>query len=149
MKMSALDNIMSFDELLPNVVRSDGTTQTFDWSAISKNLQKETGMQKETAEEIAILVCRELLKFKLSYLTAPLIREVTCIVLLQGGYILERFKYTRVGMPVFELDLEESRWLKKWNDEDNLDVTIGEKVLEEYHKVKNAIYEIEQGENVT
>jgi hypothetical protein len=78
-----------------------------------------------------------------------LIREVTCIVLLQNGYILERFKYTRVGMPLFELDLTKADWVLNWKDEGNLDVIIGEKVLKEYDKVKQAIRNIELGENVT
>jgi len=55
------------------------------------------------AGQIAQEVEEELSRMKLEYVTAPLIREIANVKLLEHGMELERAKYTRLGMPVFDV----------------------------------------------
>ena len=85
-------------------VRTSKTSmERFDRGKIVESLIKETEIQKEMAERIAKGVERELERLKLGYVTAPLIREIVCVKLLEHGLEKERARYTRLGMPVYDV----------------------------------------------
>ncbi len=85
-------------------VRTSKTVlEGFDRKKIVESLIKETELKREKAERVAKEVERELEKLKLSYVTAPLIREIACVKLLEYGLEKERARYTRLGMPVFDV----------------------------------------------
>ncbi|RLI92061.1 MAG: anaerobic ribonucleoside-triphosphate reductase, partial [Candidatus Altiarchaeales archaeon] len=85
-------------------VRTSRTTlETFDRKHIVNSLVKETGIDRKLAEKIARDVGRELERMRLNYVTAPLIREIVNVKLLERGLERERAKYTRLGMPVYDV----------------------------------------------
>ncbi|HDN90751.1 MAG TPA: anaerobic ribonucleoside-triphosphate reductase, partial [Candidatus Aenigmarchaeota archaeon] len=64
---------------------------------------KETGLKEEVAEKIAKEAEEEIKRMNLEFVSAPLVREVVCIKLLEHGLEEERKKYTRLGRPVYDV----------------------------------------------
>ena len=77
--------------------------EKFSREKIVKSLIRETGLDEKKAKKIAKEVEKELEKLRLEFVTAPLIRELVCVKLLQHGLEKERAKYTRLGMPVYDV----------------------------------------------
>ncbi|MDR3223183.1 MAG: anaerobic ribonucleoside-triphosphate reductase [Methanobrevibacter sp.] len=77
--------------------------ESFDLSKIANNLVKETGASQETAFEIATQVWKELKKLNIEYLTSPIIREIVNAKLVEHGLEDLRSKYTRLGIPVYNI----------------------------------------------
>jgi len=71
--------------------------------AITKSLVEETAISREVAEEIAREVINEVRKLDLKFISGPLVREITCVKLLERGLEEERKKYTRLGKPVYDV----------------------------------------------
>jgi len=85
-------------------VRTSKTTlERFDRKKIIQSLMKETQLDKNDAYMIVKQVELELERMRVSYVTAPLIREITCVKLLENGLEKERARYTRLGMPVYDV----------------------------------------------
>jgi len=85
-------------------VRTSKTTfEKFDSEKITKSLIRETGLDENTSREIAKKVEEELQGLKLEYVTAPLIREIANVKLIESGLEEIRAKYTRLGMPVYDV----------------------------------------------
>lgn len=82
---------------------SRGTLEPFDYRMIEKSLAKETGISPESAIHVAKEVEAKLRKLKVNYLTAPLIREIVTVQLLEEGMEEARSRYTRLGMPVYDV----------------------------------------------
>jgi len=82
---------------------SQSMFEPFDCNKIINSLIKETGINQKTAEKIAKKVRKELNKLRLEFVTAPLIREFVCAELLRAGMEEARAKYTRLGMPVYDV----------------------------------------------
>lgn len=82
---------------------SRGTLDRFDCRMIEGSLVKEASLSKEVASHVAKEVETKLRKLKVSYLTAPLIREVVTVQLLEEGLEDARSQYTRLGMPVYDV----------------------------------------------
>lgn len=86
------------------MVRTSKTTlERFDRIKIVKSLITETTITRQNAEFIAREVERELGRLRLNYVTAPLIREIVNVKLLEHGLERERASYTRLGMPVYDV----------------------------------------------
>ncbi|SCM55639.1 Anaerobic ribonucleotide-triphosphate reductase [Methanothermobacter wolfeii] len=77
--------------------------ETFDQKKIEENLIREAGASPEVAEEIASEVWKELKKLNVEYLTAPMIREVVNTKLIEHGLETLRKRYTRLGIPVYNI----------------------------------------------
>ncbi|WP_066972086.1 anaerobic ribonucleoside-triphosphate reductase [Methanobrevibacter filiformis] len=77
--------------------------EPFDLAKIANTLIQETGASQERAFEIASDVWKELKKLTVEYLTAPMIREIVNTKLLEGGHEDLRSKYTRLGIPVYNI----------------------------------------------
>ena len=79
------------------------TIEPFDKSKIANTLIQETQTTPKLANKIANEVYKELKKLQLDYLTAPIIREMVNTKLTENGLESLRRKYTRLGMPVYNI----------------------------------------------
>ncbi|MEW6010917.1 anaerobic ribonucleoside-triphosphate reductase [Methanobacterium alkalithermotolerans] len=77
--------------------------ETFDQTKIEDTLVVETGASRELAYSIASDVWKELKKLNVEYLTAPMIREIVNTKLVEHGLETLRKKYTRLGIPVYNI----------------------------------------------
>ncbi len=77
--------------------------ETFDQTKIEDTLVVETGASRELAHSIASDVWKELKKLNVEYLTAPMIREIVNTKLVEHGLETLRKKYTRLGIPVYNI----------------------------------------------
>ncbi|NVM55478.1 MAG: helix-turn-helix domain-containing protein, partial [Candidatus Helarchaeota archaeon] len=85
-------------------VRTSGyAIEHFDRSKITEALIREAKVPTDLAEEIAKEAEEQLMKAKVKYLTAPLIREVVNGILVLKGYEQYRHNLTRLGLPPFEI----------------------------------------------
>ena len=82
---------------------SRDTIEAFDLSKIANTLVEETGASQETAFQIASDVWKELKKLNVDFLTAPMIREIVNTKLVEYGLEDLRSRYTRLGIPVFNI----------------------------------------------
>ncbi|HMK46271.1 MAG TPA: anaerobic ribonucleoside-triphosphate reductase [Methanocella sp.] len=82
---------------------SRGMLEPFDYRMIESSLVRETGISQESAIHVAKEVEAKLRKLKVGYLTSPLIREIVTVQLLEDGMEEARSKYTRLGMPVYDV----------------------------------------------
>ena len=87
------------------VRESSQRIEEFDTSKIIQSLIKEANVPLELAQNIASEAESRILKFQLTYLTSPLIREIVNSILLEQG--LEQYwkRLSRLGMPVYDLEL--------------------------------------------
>jgi len=87
------------------VRESSQKIEEFDTSKIVQSLIKEANVPIEVAQNIASEAESRIYKFQLTYLTSPLIREIVNSILLEQG--LEQYwkKLSRLGMPVYDLEL--------------------------------------------
>jgi ribonucleoside-triphosphate reductase (formate) len=85
-------------------VRTSATTlDSFETARIVESLIKETRVDRSFAQTIAKEVEKELGRMRLNYVTAPLIREIVNVKLLEHGMESVRARYTRLGMPVHDV----------------------------------------------
>ena len=75
----------------------------FDAHKIATSLVQETGVNMSFAESVAKDVEKELARMQLNYVTAPLIREIVNVKLLEKGMESVRSRYTRLGMPLYDV----------------------------------------------
>ena len=78
--------------------------EIFDRSKISRSLIKETGISEEQADGIAMDIEKFIKNLNLSYLSSPLIREIVNVKLLEYGLEDARKKYTRIGIPIYDVE---------------------------------------------
>ena len=79
------------------------TFEEFDSNKIANSLIREAKMPPDQAQKTAKETEKLLLKSKIKYLTAPLIREIVNATLIEKGFEDYRHKLTRVGLPVHEV----------------------------------------------
>lgn len=79
------------------------TMEEFNPDKILQSLIREAGMPVELAKRITDEAEARISKFQTAYLTAPLIREIVNVLLLEHGYEEYRHKLTRLGLPVFDV----------------------------------------------
>ncbi len=90
--------------LMPKVRTSRLTMEEFDPRKIADSLVKEASLDRRTAEEIAAEVSDIIARARLKFLSAPLIRELVNYALLERGLEEARKRYTRVGMPIYDVE---------------------------------------------
>jgi len=90
------------DRKFLTVRTSRNTLESFDRSKIVESLVKETGLDRKIAEEVAKDVEDLIRKAKLKFISAPLIREIVNVKLLERGLEDARRDYTRLGLPVYD-----------------------------------------------
>ena len=93
----------NFAKFLPKVHTKNGN-YIFHPGFIYQSLLKETNISKFNAKKITEQVVRFLVTANLKLITAPLIREIVNVHLLKEGFEKERLQYTRIGLPVYDLN---------------------------------------------
>jgi anaerobic ribonucleoside-triphosphate reductase len=88
----------------PRVRTSKIMFEHFDYEKIKKSLMKETGLPDGVADKIASSVADKIKKLDLEFLSGPLIREFVCVSLLEQNLEYERARYTRLGLPLYDVD---------------------------------------------
>lgn len=112
----AAETYDSFDRMI--VFTSKQEIEAFDRGNITKSLLKETKIKRGLAEKISSEVEEKIKDLKISNITTSLIREMVCVKLLELGFEDIHNQYTRVGLPVFEVDKTENHrkeMLKEFN----------------------------------
>jgi anaerobic ribonucleoside-triphosphate reductase len=79
------------------------TFEEFDANKIANSLIREAKMPADQAQKTAKETEKILVKSKIKYLTAPLIREIVNVTLIEKGFEDYRHKLTRLGLPVHEV----------------------------------------------
>ena len=87
------------------VWRSDIRREPFKRERIVKSLVKETGISKSVAEKVAREVEDKVRQTNLTFITSSLIRELALIKLLEYGFEEAYRRYTRLGVPVYDLNV--------------------------------------------
>jgi len=127
------------DHVEKNAVRSRGllvrtsnpSMEEFDANKIANALIREAKVPSELAQKTTKEAEKRLLKAKVKYMTAPLIREFVNALLLENGFEDYRHKLTRVGLPVHEAaTLIESR--EHTQPADDVIAFAGQTVFREY-----------------
>lgn len=78
--------------------------EDFDSLRIRASLVKEAGLTGEVADKIALDIANRINTLDLEFLSAPLIREFVCVALLENGFERARARYTRLGLPLYDVD---------------------------------------------
>jgi ribonucleoside-triphosphate reductase len=89
-------------------------------------------MPQTLADEVAAEAEERLLKFGIVYLSAPLIRELVNIILIERKLEDYRHKLTRLGLPVNDVTLLLREAGQKHLDPNWVQKSAGERVIEEY-----------------
>ena len=85
-------------------VRTDNGMEHFDLIKIANSLVSEAKLSQETAFTIATDVWKQLKKLNPQYLTTNILRELINSKLLEEGLESYKKNYTRLGMPVNEIE---------------------------------------------
>lgn len=108
------------------------TIEEFDRTRIARSLVNEAKMPQTLADEVAAEAEERLLKFGIVYLSAPLIRELVNIILIERKLEEYRHKLTRLGLPVNDVTLLLREAGQKRLDADWVQKSAGDRVIEEY-----------------
>ncbi|MEM2896474.1 MAG: anaerobic ribonucleoside-triphosphate reductase [Candidatus Bathyarchaeia archaeon] len=106
--------------------------EEFDRSKIVKSLITEAGVPQELAESIAAEAEKRLLGSKITYLTAPLIREFVNTILIERKLEEYRHKLTRLGMPVYDVTKLFEKVSEQKLSVETVKGAAGSSVMEEY-----------------
>ena len=132
-------------DLMPKVMDKTLKKKDFKPNLIYESLLRETSLTGKEARLITDETTRCIITISgnVSYITAPMIREVSNSVMLKHGFEKQRLEYTRIGFPYFDL----KKLLEDEDVDDNGDEEILEHVLTEFYNVKNLIKTIEKTKN--
>ncbi|MCX8150820.1 MAG: ArsR family transcriptional regulator [Candidatus Bathyarchaeota archaeon] len=108
------------------------TFEEFDANKISNSLIREAKMPVDLAQKISKEAEKVILKSKTKYLTAPLIREIVNVLLIEKGFEDYRHKLTRLGLPVHEVTALIETKDRQHTEADELLLKVGKSVLREY-----------------
>jgi anaerobic ribonucleoside-triphosphate reductase len=108
------------------------TIEEFDRTRIARSLVSEARMPQTLADEVAGEAEERLLKFGIVNLSAPLVRELVNIILIERKLEEYRHKLTRLGLPVNDVTLLLREAGQKQLDANWVQKSAGEKVTEEY-----------------
>ncbi len=96
---------MKYHSLFTIKVRTNSMEiEAFDRDRIAESLTRETGLSIDLANQISSSVEEELQQLKLDFVSSPLIRELVDSKLLESGLEEARLNYTRLGMPIYDVD---------------------------------------------
>ncbi len=90
-------------EIELSVWRSDLKKEPFNRSRIVESLVREVGLSKSMAERVAKDIEKKIRELNLSSVTSTLIRELVLIKLLEQSMEQEYKKYSRIGIPTYDL----------------------------------------------
>jgi ribonucleoside-triphosphate reductase len=110
--------------------------ERFDRKKIADSLMREARVPKQLAENIAMEAEERLLKSKIRYLTAPLIREFVNAILLEKGLEEYRHALTRLGLPVYDVTTIIKNPKGEVSNAEKIHKLAGDAVLEQYLLLK-------------
>lgn len=99
-----MDDIRAREKKLPKVRTTQGTMESFDATKIIESLITEAHLSRANAQLIAVRVMDRIVASGIKFLSGPLIREMCNSVLAEMGFEQERIEYTRVGIPMWDLN---------------------------------------------
>ena len=97
-------DISAREKKLPKVRTTQGTMISFEAQRIIDSLILEADLTRADAHLVAIRVMDRIVASGIKFLSGPLIREMCNSVLAEFGLEKERIRYTRVGIPMYDLD---------------------------------------------
>jgi ribonucleoside-triphosphate reductase len=122
---------------------SKGVIEPFNRQKIISSLVNEAGLEKKLAVEVALEVEIEIRHLDLGFVSAPLIREIVNVKLLERSLEDARKVYTRVGLPVTDVEkmIEGRHWYSKENanlqqNPETIHKLIADSVIREYTMLK-------------
>ncbi|MHA2379663.1 MAG: anaerobic ribonucleoside-triphosphate reductase [Candidatus Thorarchaeota archaeon] len=89
---------------LPKVRTTSSTLEPFDVERIIRSLVREANLSQADAQLVALRVMDRIAASGIKFLSGPLIREMCNSVLAELGFEKERILYTRVGVPMYDLN---------------------------------------------
>jgi anaerobic ribonucleoside-triphosphate reductase len=125
---------LGFTKFLPKVHTKNGSC-IFHPGFIYQSLLRETGISKINAKKVTEQVLRFLVSANLNLITAPLIREVVNVHLLKNGFEKERLQFTRIGLPVYDLN----KIFTERTESKQVVSDVMNSVISEYHEVNKLI----------
>ena len=130
--------------LVPDVIDKTLKKSKFDPKKVYSSLLRETSLDEEQAKIITedATRCMIAVSGSIKHITAPMIREVINSVLLKHGFEKQRLQYTRIGIPMFDLENLLTSNLKQ--DDAEIDYKIKELIRYEFNNVKKLIKTIEE-----
>ncbi len=114
------------------VRESSQKIEEFDTSKIVQSLIKEANVPVEVAQNIASEAESRIYKFQLAYLTSPLIREIVNSILLEQGMEQYWKKLSRLGIPVYDLELMLEDTSKEGEGFEDLVYRAAERIFSDY-----------------
>jgi len=126
-----------------SVRTSKGVIEPFNRQRIIDSLVSEAKLDRKVAEKIALEIEIEIRHMDLEFVSAPLIREIVSVKLLEHGLEEARKVYTRVGLPVADVEkmIAGSHWYSKENanlqqNPETIHKLIADNVIREYTMLK-------------
>ncbi|MGY5853786.1 MAG: anaerobic ribonucleoside-triphosphate reductase, partial [Candidatus Thorarchaeota archaeon] len=101
----SIEALTSREKKLPKVRTTIGTMEAFRAQNIIDSLIIETHLTHADAQLVAIKVMDRIASSGIKFLSGPLIREMCNSILAELGLEKERMMYTRVGVPMHDLNL--------------------------------------------
>ena len=101
---SSYEDLHRREKKLPRVRTTEGTMESFRAERIVESLVLEAGLSRANAQLVASIVMDRIVASGIKFLSGPLIREMCNSVLAELGFEHERIRYTRVGVPMYDLD---------------------------------------------
>ena len=93
-----------WNSILPPVRTNRGMIEKFDVRKIIDSLVREAEVSRDVATEVAKNVVKRIISSNIRWLSGPMIREMCCSVLAEMGLVEARKKYTRIGIPIYDLN---------------------------------------------
>ncbi|PCN50194.1 hypothetical protein B6U99_05775 [Candidatus Geothermarchaeota archaeon ex4572_27] len=109
--------------------------EPFNRAKIAEALEREAGVPKRIAADIAREAEERILRLNVKYLTAPLIREIVNTILIERGLEDYRHSLTRLGLPVHDVT-NLIRDSARMSSPEYLYRRAGESILAEYTLLK-------------
>ncbi len=92
------------EKKLPKVRTTSSTLEPFDVDRIIESLIVEAKLSRADAELVGLKVMDRIAASGIKFLSGPLIREMCNSILAELGFERERILYTRVGVPMYDLN---------------------------------------------
>ncbi|NHJ14416.1 MAG: anaerobic ribonucleoside-triphosphate reductase [Candidatus Thorarchaeota archaeon] len=93
------------EKKLPKVRTTSSTLEPFNVDRIIDSLVLEAELTRADAQLVALKVMDRIIASGIKFLSGPLIREMCNSVLAELGFERARILYTRVGVPMYDLNL--------------------------------------------
>ncbi|MFW9800352.1 MAG: hypothetical protein ACFFD9_07945, partial [Candidatus Thorarchaeota archaeon] len=100
----SLEELKVRERKLPKVRTTSSTLEPFDVDRIISSLVLEAQLSEANAQLVALRVMDRIVASGIEFLSGPLIREMCNSVLAELGLEKERILYTRVGVPMYDLN---------------------------------------------